>query len=428
MDDINNKRSLREVLPKHGQESASSHLEIKPMFTIPEPNPITNKTPRRTGVPVKSMIISLALVLVVIFGIIVSTTFAKAVINITPRQADVVLDGSTVFQTKSLAAEDSDLVFGTVNKDFVETKLVQATGEKDISEKAQGTIIIYNAFDDKPAKLVATTRFETANGKIYRIKDAVTIPGMKGTTPGSVEAVVYADKAGSEYNIALSDFTVPGLKSDAARFNKVYARSKTPMTGGFVGKTKIISEADRKTAEAELKDALTKKSGSIALDIPSDQILLPDGNLTSFSPLKVESATSSNQALLSLKMTNTGILLKRADLAKFLAQKYVPEYKGDPVDIDAINDLTFKLENKTQLNPTSLNTISFTITGKARLVWTFDENNFKESVKGLSKSTYSEKLAGFPAIQKSSISFRPPWIFSIPSDINKIEIKKELAK
>ena len=127
-------------------------------------------------------------------------------------------------------------------------------------------------------------------------------------------------------------------------------------------------------------------------------------------------------------MTNTGILVKKADLAKFLAQKYVPEYKGDPVDIDSLTDLTFKLENKTQLNPASLNNVSFTIKGKARLVWTFDENNFKESIKGLSKSTYSEKLAGFPAIQKSSISFRPPWIFSIPSDINKIEIRKEVAK
>ena len=101
MDDINNKRSLREVLPKHGQESTSSHLEIKPMFTIPEPNPITNKTPRRAGVPIKSMIVSIVIVLVVIAGIIGSTAFAKAVINVTPRQADVVLDGGTVFQTKS---------------------------------------------------------------------------------------------------------------------------------------------------------------------------------------------------------------------------------------------------------------------------------------------------------------------------------------
>ncbi len=428
MDDINNKRSLREVLPKHGQEPTSSHLEIKPMFTIPEPNPITNKTPRRAGAPIKSIVVSIVVVLVVIVGIIGSTTLAKAVINVTPRQADVVLDGGTVFQTKSSPVEDTDLVFGTVNKDFTETKTVQATGEKDISEKAQGTIIIYNAFDDKPAKLVATTRFETADGKIYRIKDSVTIPGMKGTTPGSVEAVAYADKAGSDYNIALTDFTIPGLKSDAARFSKVYARSKTAMAGGFVGKTKIVSDADRKTAEAELKDTLTKKAGSIALDVPVDQILLPDGNLTSFGPLKVESASSSNQALLSLKMTNTGILVKRADLAKFLAQKYVPEYKGDPVDIDSLTDLTFKLENKTQLNPASLNNVSFTIKGTARLVWTFDETNFKESIKGLSKSTYSEKLAGFPAIQKSSISFRPPWIFSIPSDINKIEIRKEVAK
>lgn len=429
MDDITNggKRSLKEVLPnKHIVDNASPKRDIKPAFTVPEPQPITNRIPRRAGPPVKTIIGVFVLVLLVVAGIVVTTSFSKATITVTPRLADIVLEDSTTHEAKSTPSEDFDLVFGTVTKNLTESKTVTASGEKDVAEKAQGTIIVYNTFTDKPMNLIANTRFETKDGKIYRISKAVVVPAMKGSTPGSMEAVVTADKAGAEYNTGLTDFTLPGLKTDQVAYTKVYARSKTAMTGGFLGKTKVVAETDRKNAETELRAKLGEQAG-VALDVPAGQILVPDSIVSSFSPLRVEAASSSNQATVSLSMTYTGVLLKQTDLARFLAQKYVPEYKNEPVDILAMDAIKITLRNKDQLTATNLTNVAFSLAGKARLVWTFDELKLKESLKGLSKSTYSTKLVDFPAIQKASVSFRPPWIFTIPDNLEKIEVKQEVA-
>lgn len=430
MDDIKNKRSLREVLPgKANQEESPLRNDIKPMFTVPEPAPITNKIPRRPStMPVKAIIASIVVVLVVIGGIVASTAFAKATINVTPRQADIVLDGSTTFTAVSTPIDDQSLVFGTVSKEFTESKNVAATGETQVSEKASGTIIVYNNVDEKPFKLLATTRFETTDGKIYRTKEAVSVPGMRGATPGALEVMVYADQPGVDYNIGLTDFKLPGLKSDAVLYGKVYARSKTPMTGGFVGTTKSISTVDRTAAETELKQRLTSKTTSPdLLEIPAGHILLPGTNTSTFSSLKIEKADNPNDAKVSMTLSYTGVLLKQTDLAKFLAQKYVPEYKGEPVDIESAENLSFILSTGSSTAAKIPSEISFAVKGNTRLIWTFDELALKEALKGLSKSTYSDKLGAFPAIQKSSISFRPLWIFSIPDDITKIEIKKEVS-
>jgi len=62
------------------------------------------------------------------------------------------------------------------------------------------------------------------------------------TVPGSIEVTVYADEPLSKYNIGLTDFTVPGFKG-APQFETFYARSKTPMTGGFTGMEPVVEES-----------------------------------------------------------------------------------------------------------------------------------------------------------------------------------------
>jgi len=433
MDDITPKKSLREILPNHKRPADFDHsslrADIKPSFTMPEPTPIAGRISRRPNVPVKGIIASVAFVLIIGIILVSSFVFSKATITVVPKQADVVVDGTTSFEAVVSKVEDTDLIFGTISKDFIEKKIVQATGEEEVSEKASGTIIVYNAFDANPMKLIANTRFEDPSGKIYRIKSAISVPGMKNGTPGSLEVVVYADQAGESYNIGLTDFTIPGLKPEADRFAKIYARSKTAMAGGFVGITKKISDTDKTNAEQELKDKLLSQVAgtAVSVDVPTGHILVPDSVLSSFDEIKISPTTNPDQAEVSLKMSYTGILIKQTALAEFLAKRYILDYKGEPVDINNPADLKIVLQNKDGLDPKALSSIEVTITGKARVVWTFDEEKLKESLKGLSKSTYSDKISELPAIVKASISFRPPWVFTIPDNSAKIEIKKEIG-
>jgi len=183
------------------------------------------------------------LVLIIAFG--VSFAFKSATIRITPKQESKTL--SDVFTAKKNSTEDSlsftDL---SINKDIERTlDSTTTTTEQKVDNNAQGKIVIYNNFSSEPQKLIATTRFETPEGLIFRIIEPVTVPGKQTkdgrVVSGSIEVTVKADKPGATYNIGLKDFTIPGLKG-SPKYTEIYARSKTEMSGGFSGMQKVISK------------------------------------------------------------------------------------------------------------------------------------------------------------------------------------------
>jgi hypothetical protein len=102
-------------------------------------------------------------------------------------------------------------------------------------QKARGKIIIYNTFSSEPQSLVATTRFETTDGIVFRLTQGVTVPGMTDIAgkrdPGAIEAEVIADQTGDASNIAPTTFTIPGFKG-SPKYDKFSAKSLSTMTGG----------------------------------------------------------------------------------------------------------------------------------------------------------------------------------------------------
>lgn len=104
--------------------------------------------------------------------------------------------------------------------------------EEDI---ATGIITIINeASYDQP--LVATTRFLSAGGILFRLKERVLIPAG-----GRIEAEVYADQPGVSGNIGPDSFTIPGLPLSVQDI--IYGQSDKPMSGG-VKRVGVVSEAD----------------------------------------------------------------------------------------------------------------------------------------------------------------------------------------
>jgi len=161
--------------------------------------------------------------------------FAGATIKITPRQEKSIIDG--VF---SLSQEEKagDLSFEVMILAGEKSMDIEATEERQVDRKASGEIVVYNAHDSASQRLIKNTRFEAPDGKIYRIKDSIIVPGTSvengEIVPGSVSATVYADEPGEDYNKGFSDFTIPGFKG-SPRYENFYARSKTEITNGFSG-------------------------------------------------------------------------------------------------------------------------------------------------------------------------------------------------
>jgi len=167
--------------------------------------------------------------------------FSRVLVRIMPLEQFIEVDALLKASGK---AENNPAVFSLemLRLEESKSKIIKAVGIEKIEKKATGKIKIFNVFSSKSQTLVASTRFETADGKIYRISNSVTVPGSVSqgnkVIPGAVSVNVLADQAGEQYNIGLTDFTIPGFK-ETSKYEKFYARSETEMTGGFVGEAVV---------------------------------------------------------------------------------------------------------------------------------------------------------------------------------------------
>ena len=179
--------------------------------------------PEKNGRKSRGTIFSMffALLLLAVFFIV--NYFAIATIDVIPVQKSTVL-GEDFYATKS--ETNQGLVFQFMSLEEIKSKEVPATFEQKLQRKANGKVVIYNAYSATPQRLIKNTRLESADRKIFRINDSVVVPGVttvKGeVVPGSVEVTVFADAPGKEYNIGTTNFTIPGFKGDP-RYTKFSA-------------------------------------------------------------------------------------------------------------------------------------------------------------------------------------------------------------
>ncbi len=434
MDDIiKPKKSLREILPK-GPSSRVTRVRPVPLedtpltsSSTPPPSQTYNQIKPLRGVPKRGIIWGVGAIALVLIIILLSGALARATITITPRQAMVpVTGGFEASQTPGIAP----IEFGLMRTTDREQKVVTATGVEERSDKAKGSITIYNNYDAKVQKLITNTRFETADGKTFRITSAITVPGVTTKdgvkTPGQITVPVLADKAGAEYNIGPSEFTIPGFKGDP-RYTAFSGRSTGPMSGGFVGQMRTVSPTDKAKTRAELQDIIrqriVEKAGQ---EIPDTALLFADSVQVSFNEGVPISATSSENSVILVEEANlTAIVFDNKKLAHGLAAKLLPGYNGEEIKLANPEELKFALINKIATS-TVPDKISFNLEGTAKLVWDFDQASLIEKLRGVTPAEYPNIFSLYPGIEKAGVSFFPPWSRSIPDNTNRVKIVLDL--
>ena len=238
------------------------------------------------------------------------------------------------------------------------------------------------------------------------------------TTPGSVTVTVVADQTGDKYNIDLSDFTIPGFTGEP-QFDGIFARSKTPMTGGFSGTRPVISATDRAAAVASANANLQSELSSAAVSsVPAGYILYPNAMRFDYISL-ADTIGSGNKVTINQQATLTGFALSENDINSALASNAVKGYAGEPISVINLANLAFS----TNSVPTATtSTMSFNLSGAAKFVWSIDTDTFATQLAGKSKSDFTTILQGYPHVSKASVSFFPFWLGSFPWDASLITI------
>lgn len=350
--------------------------------------------------------------------------FGGITVRVTPRIATITLDRNYMARQNPGADLPDVGRFEIMKVSKNAMRVVPATGEQKVSQKASGRITIFNSGSETPQRLIANTRFESKEGKVYRITKGVTIPGKTANGPGSIETTVYADKAGNDYNSGLTEFTIPGLKG-SPRFETTWAVSKTEISGGFEGVRKMASAEAIKEAEAAIKAETTiALEGELVKQVPDGFILYGDASVSGFVIREGDVAPDDGDTY-TVEGTATayGILFNRAELSKLVATRELSDYDGNPVLIENMDELEFTLLNKENFIPEQTEQIVFQFRGPARIVWQFDEEKLRQDLAGLSKRQYETVFIGYPAIQRAESDFNPSWRRSFPDDPDKIVIE-----
>ncbi|OHA19791.1 MAG: hypothetical protein A2836_02560 [Candidatus Taylorbacteria bacterium RIFCSPHIGHO2_01_FULL_45_63] len=429
------KNIIQDVIPP-GKKSIR-HIPLPERFSPKKKESLEPKTPEpRRPRPTQKVnfmskmgvwLVAFVAISALIFSF--SVFFTGATVKVFPRQAVVSLDQTVKAKRGAVAPE---LSFDSVSQTKKLSETVPATGEERLEVKASGKIVIFNNFSSATQRLIKNTRFETPTGQIYRIDQSLTIPGTHVENgkmiPGSVEATIYADSPGPEYNTGLTDFTIPGFKGDKARYEGFYGRSRTPMTGGFVGMVKKVSpevlSATRQKLQAALAADILKEAKA---NLPDSVVIFDSAIINDFKELPKETVSDSVVRITEMA-SSTVIFFDKNKLAKYLASKTISTFDGNPVSITNIQTIIFNLKTSKEAFIVNSSAIDFSIKGLANFVWSFDKAKLAGDLAGQTKKDIVSVIAKYPSIEKTEAVIRPFWKKSFPTDVNKIEIEETTAE
>ena len=284
---------------------------------------------------------------------------------------------------------------------------------KKVEERARGIIVVYNAYSAKPHRFVARTRFESPDGRIYRIEKSLLIPGTKeegGTlVPGSIEAEIVAENPGEEYNKELADFTVPGLKGSAL-FEKFYARSKGSLAGGRGGEERVF---DREALASS--EEFAQKERAI---IDTLRAQMPDGFLLPEAGWKISYTGDPPDVEAEI----IGLMIKREDLGAKLASLFFEA--GEAERVALVDDARLSLTNVSPLDD-SAKDAAIRVMAQGEVVYA--ERVAKEEMPAaLAKLRSSEEVDTFlkevGSVESATLIFSPAFLKRIPSNPNRITI------
>jgi hypothetical protein len=426
--DLSPRRSLRDIAPQ-GTKRSSSFARPK----APTPATKINKNGRYEGYidlnddydeggigSIFVKIIWAIVVIAVLFGAYYLASFFRvATVEIGVRSANKTVNDS-IFITqdaRTVATKDASLSI-----------IVSADKEDEVLSKATGKITVFNEQTASHA-LIINTRFQTDDGKIYRITSPITVPAAKNGVPGKKEVEVRADPDSNsderwkEYNIpAGTKLVVSTYKENKSNLlTKIYAETATAISGGEKGIKRIASAIAVENASAQLDKDLEEQLLREVSQL--ENLILLDYKIV-YSTVNSDNDKDSSGIKISKSADINAVLVKKDSLAKLLAGKIIPGYNGEKIEIANFDQIKIKSKIAKDSIAPDMDNFDLGVEGDVFLVYLFNEQDLKESIAGKNKDDAEKSLASFPiALRGIKIS---PFLYSkIPSNLDKIIVTEE---
>ncbi len=301
------------------------------------------------------------------------------------------------------------------------TQLFPATGKAVVSQKATARLVIYNAYSSEAQSLVATTRFETPDGKIFRLDSGVTVPGAKiedgKILPSSIDVAVTADKPGGEYNVGpVPKLTIPGFKG-TPKFDGFYGELKDKATGGAVGERPVPTDADIASAREKVTEMLSGSLRSNLLANRPDDLKILDGASSLTLPRFTVNKSTDDKGQFSIFAEGQfrAMAFRESDLRQALLVRAA----NGRTDLDFRSlELAFR-DVRADL---AKGEVAFTVEAKGVVAPRFDEAEFRNALAGRDLKAAREFILSLSDLQEAQIDLWPFWIGTVPGNADRITV------
>lgn len=377
--------------------------------------------------PSRALWVFAAITLIALAGFLGVALLRKTTVTVVPKSHTVVFDENAryrAFAQDDTTAPEGSLRYRSATLTIEESKTVAASGSEQVQDFASGSVTIYNNHDANTLRLIKNTRFETPDGKVFRIKNSIVVPGKTAAGPGTITTTVYADQPGESYNVGPVDrFTLPGLKTSSPdMFANVYAKSLTAMTGGLVGERPIVAESDLTSARTALHESLTAEAQKQA----AAQITNNDFSFPQLMKIEFVSDAPKKGADGSVSVTEHAMVsvpvFSHTDFARTIALATSASGGEGIVRIPDTSAFTLTLHQDEV--PADSSAIVFSLSGSATLVWDVDAAALAKDLAGTSKqqTTFNNVTSSYPGIGEADALVRPLWRSTFPENPDDIKI------
>lgn len=364
----------------------------------------------------------------IVAGLIFFVLLPRADISIIPEtetyisSVDVVIESNREEFDVQNNALPGELIFF---EDDTESKTYDATTDKDVSTKARGQVTVFNSFSSSAQPLVASTRFQSGDGRVYRLVGDASIPGASiesgQAIPGQGTVTVEAEDPGSEFNIESGGLIIPGLTP--AKQKDIYGEILKPIVGGEEKTLRVVGQEDIDRATQELSspvyDALLEK---LSTKVSSDLYFFPGAVKKEIveHTLSTEANSEVENFDISARVRVSTLVFSKKDIEKIIekdvASAVSSEKRIQNIGIDqgvSAELQNFDFEEKK---------MGIALRIEKKLYYVLDENFIRQEIKGSSEEEIESFLREFPHIDSYTVNLWPFWVSSAPKIDKKVQI------
>ncbi|MDO8469816.1 MAG: hypothetical protein Q7S84_02210 [bacterium] len=427
--DIERQEVEREESKLEIENSERSTKDTQPA-AVPEPEP---ERPKRSPHWFRVLVISVCAAAVLGGGWWVATAVVpRATVTIRAARIPIPFMELIDASVRVTAPESTGTRIVLPAQSFDARRTLELTfptaGTERVATKASGTLVVTNAFSSEPQVLVATTRFVSPEGTVFRLNQRSVIPGARvsgGTIQSSTTTVsVTADAAGEAHNVPASDgWRIPGFQG-TPKYDTFTAAAPDALRGGFMGERAAPTKEEEARAvqslDASLRDALV--SELVLLTANEHFTELRDA--TRFVVLRRLRSSGDDSGTFRLfgeaslkQIVFDDRMFKEAVGARAVR---AAAQQSSSLTVDSI-DASFEV-------PTvdfDRGTLTVAASGTVALRYVLDSTALTTLILGKDETKLNSMLSDIPGISKATVHLWPFWVRRAPNDSRKITVVVE---